>query len=129
VLAESIDAETEFVEGVKETIATLTEQCAKCSKKFMLESSKPETVIEFAEALRKVASIMVEGPNPAGGLTESAPPSPVQSSPAKLSERGTRRISVVAVAHQMRSQRREMGYEDDADGGGGDDSQWDSDEC
>ena len=124
VLAESIDAETEFVEGVKETIASLTEQCEKCSKKFMLENSKPETVIEFAEALRKVASIMVEGPNPAGGLTESAPPSPVPSSPAKSSSPGTRPISVVAVAHHMRKKRSEMGYEDDED-----DSEWDTDEC
>jgi hypothetical protein len=114
--------------------AALAEQIEACAAKWQLDvkgadASRPPLVcvIEFVEALRKVASIMVEGREnfaPAGGLTERASPmTSATASPA--GERGAgkgggggggggaRRASAAAVAMHMRSRRDQMGFDDE----------------
>jgi hypothetical protein len=131
-LASSSRRDSKLFEDVSQAGDRLDAAIIECATKWQLEKKNLSCVVELAEALRQVASIMVVGGGdfgPAGGIDDtsskrgSAKQSPRTSSPV-IHDSAARRVSSAEMKAQVQIMRSKMGIDDEH----GDEEDWGMDD-
>merc|ERR1712100_410972 len=106
LLSVTQEEEAKLFKNVTDWCTKLDAAVLSCATKWHLEEKNLENVVQFVEALRKVAVIMVSGRTRDATLVSTAPSSVSTESPRRTS------VSAASVAEQVRNMRSKMGLDD-----------------